>query len=197
MAEKWNYVDLVLSQMRINKIRKYIHNDSTIVDVGCGYHFKLLKTLEPFFKIGYGFDMQVSTNNYNNKIFLHDLDITTDKYPIKDNIIDVVISLAVIEHLYNPDHMLNESKRILKKGGLLLMTTPTPPSKPILEFCCYTNIFKNKDALDHKIYYSKKMLIHALKKAGFKIVKHKYFQFGLNQYVVAQKIESHTIKMTI
>lgn len=44
--------------------------------------------------------------------------------PIKDEVADTVISLSVIEHLSNPQLMLNESYRILKKNGSLLMQVP-------------------------------------------------------------------------
>lgn len=44
--------------------------------------------------------------------------------PHADATFDVVYSGEVIEHLYNPDLMLEECHRILKPGGLLILTTP-------------------------------------------------------------------------
>jgi len=37
---------------------------------------------------------------------------------------DVVIASHTIEHLVNPDHLVLEAKRVLKKGGLLIVVTP-------------------------------------------------------------------------
>lgn len=44
--------------------------------------------------------------------------------PFGDDMFDVVYSGEVIEHLYNPDLLLEECGRVLKPGGLLVLTTP-------------------------------------------------------------------------
>lgn len=47
------------------------------------------------------------------------------RVPYPDNHFAGVILIEVLEHLtINPLHLLNEIKRVLKPGGLLLMTTP-------------------------------------------------------------------------
>lgn len=43
---------------------------------------------------------------------------------IEDSSIDVVISLETIEHLPNPDKFIAEVKRILKKDGVFIVSTP-------------------------------------------------------------------------
>ncbi|MDO8628015.1 MAG: methyltransferase domain-containing protein, partial [Candidatus Diapherotrites archaeon] len=39
-------------------------------------------------------------------------------------IVDCIVLLDIIEHLINPTIILDEAKRSLKKGGLLIITTP-------------------------------------------------------------------------
>lgn len=46
------------------------------------------------------------------------------RLPFKDGAFNIVYSGEVIEHLYNPDLFLQETHRILKKGGYALITTP-------------------------------------------------------------------------
>lgn len=60
---------------------------------------------------------------------LHDLkaDIVADlneRLPIKDQMADTVISLSVMEHLHEPQIMLNEAFRILKPGGNMILQVP-------------------------------------------------------------------------
>ena len=184
---KWGYFDLKLAEMRINRIKKYIPKNSILLDIGCGYHYKLLKLLKNHIKEGHGVDLKVSKSREDN-LYLYNVDLTKDKIPIKDEYVDVVTMLAVIEHLNNPTHILNEIHRVLKNNGILLMTTPTPPSKPVLEFLGHIGIIDLDEILDHKIYYSKKMLLDTLNSHGFKVIRHNYFQFGFNQYVVAKKV---------
>jgi SAM-dependent methyltransferase len=47
-----------------------------------------------------------------------------DQIPLKDESIDIAIGLALIEHLRDPSHFLDEVQRILKKGGALWLDTP-------------------------------------------------------------------------
>jgi len=44
--------------------------------------------------------------------------------PFKDEFFDVVVSCEVIEHLEEPEKMLSEAMRVLKKGGMIVLTTP-------------------------------------------------------------------------
>jgi 2-polyprenyl-3-methyl-5-hydroxy-6-metoxy-1,4-benzoquinol methylase len=37
---------------------------------------------------------------------------------------DVVLALDVIEHIENPDHMLCEIHRVIKKSGVLIVSSP-------------------------------------------------------------------------
>ena len=44
--------------------------------------------------------------------------------PYEDNFFDLIISLEVLEHLDNPSFTISEFRRVLKKDGELILTTP-------------------------------------------------------------------------
>jgi ubiquinone/menaquinone biosynthesis C-methylase UbiE len=44
----------------------------------------------------------------------------------KDASFDVIVAAALIEHLKTPGEMLREGFRVLKQGGILILTTPHP-----------------------------------------------------------------------
>ncbi|MEH6649464.1 MAG: methyltransferase domain-containing protein [Motiliproteus sp.] len=44
--------------------------------------------------------------------------------PIEQQVADTVVSLSVMEHLYEPQTMLNEAFRILKPGGRMVLQVP-------------------------------------------------------------------------
>ena len=50
-------------------------------------------------------------------------DLIKNKLPYKSNIFDEVFSKNLFEHIPNPLNLLNESKRVLKKGGKLHFLT--------------------------------------------------------------------------
>ena len=47
-----------------------------------------------------------------------------NRFPFKDNTFDAIVAGEIIEHTFNDVIFLNECYRILKKGGLLIVTTP-------------------------------------------------------------------------
>ena len=46
------------------------------------------------------------------------------KVPFSNNYFDAVFAGEIIEHLYNPDHLLAETYRVLKLKGIFVLTTP-------------------------------------------------------------------------
>lgn len=51
-------------------------------------------------------------------------DIDRERFPFDDGFFDVVLFASVLEHLYNPRHVLDEIQRVTKPGGLLFLETP-------------------------------------------------------------------------
>ena len=48
------------------------------------------------------------------------------KPPFPDNSFDIVTASALIEHVDSPKDMLKEVGRVLRPGGIVLITTPVP-----------------------------------------------------------------------
>lgn len=46
------------------------------------------------------------------------------KWNYPDEYFDIVIASHIIEHVVNPDQLILEAKRVLKKGGLFIVATP-------------------------------------------------------------------------
>jgi len=63
-----------------------------------------------------------------------------EKIPLSDNYADCVICTEVLEHIKKPQQALREIHRVLKKGGLLVLTTPMvwPHHEVPNDFCRYT-----------------------------------------------------------
>lgn len=86
----------------------------TIFDFGCG-----VKPYERFCinKKYIGIDI----DKKNTEAEIH-ADVTN--VPIEDNKADVVVSFYLLEHVENPQMVINEKYRILKDGGELFMLVP-------------------------------------------------------------------------
>lgn len=69
----------------------------------------------------------ISDHISNVDIFVYDsVNLTCDiaKLPFKDNSIDVIINIAVLEHVPDPEKVVNEIYRVLKVGGMVYSLFP-------------------------------------------------------------------------
>lgn len=105
-----------------------IKNEGVILDCGCG-NGKIAKYFSSQFKSGKVFGIDISLEQLKiakkdgNMVLAADLD-KKQKLPFKDNCLDLVFCNHVIEHLLDPDHLLDEIYRVLKRDGALVLTTP-------------------------------------------------------------------------
>lgn len=103
-----------------------------ILDVGCGdgqFLDELAKQLEPTGKKIKFYGADYSKYKLKNAKKLHPkfefvFCNLEENIPYKDDTFDFVYSGEVIEHIYNPDYMLEECWRVLKTGGHLVLSTP-------------------------------------------------------------------------
>lgn len=185
--KRYTYVDRLAEKFRYGKILTFLKNnirnfsDLIFCDVGCGFNANMLLFLSDNYNITkpYGIDLEVNPDLLHKINFIHS-DLEKADFKINDNVVDIVTSIAVIEHLYNPERYLMEIYRILKPGGYFLLTTPNTSAKPVLEFLAKTGLGTKEEILDHKIYYNVNTLKDSLIKYNFQNINIKRFSLGYN-----------------
>lgn len=176
----------LIRHFRFQRILRHIEADSIVVDIGCGHTPHLLNRLEHYIKNGFGIDPLIKDQTLPKFKLLSQL--LADKIPLRSNFADFVTMAAVLEHLDNPEAILSEAHRILKKGGKLLLTTPSHFNKPLLEFLSFgLGLVSVREIAEHKRYFWKKELLDAIQRAKFRKIKHEYFELWLNNFIVAEK----------
>ena len=192
MKEKtdWNILDRIIAKFRYAQVDKYVVKNGNIVDIGCGQEGKFLLRHKDNIAKGYGFDYKIKNNRIGNIEFINNG--KTGKLELGKNTIDVVFLNAVLEHLEEPRSVLLEALNVLKEGGKIVMTTPTPFSKPILEFMAYKlHIISEAEIREHVHYYSRKdieKLVSELNETyKVRLYKYKRFEFGLNSVIAIEK----------
>jgi len=175
-------LDKFVRLLRIREVIALVPQDSVLCDFGCDEgHF--LRAVKSRIKRGYGFDRRADEHKEGNLIFRRvDLNCSLPKVSA-----DCVTLLAVLEHMDNPEIVLKNARNLLKRGGKIIITTPTPLLEPFLKVLALLKLIDENEIKDHKNYFTKKQMITLLNKCGFKHVKIKRFEFGFNMLTVATK----------
>ena len=92
--------------------------------------------------------------------------------PMKDNVFDVVIATAIIEHVSDPIQLICEAFRVLRKNGIFIVTTPHPFWERIA-----THIGHLKEE-EHNELITLNKLVSLFDKARFEIVKAEQFMIS-------------------
>lgn len=174
-------------------IRRYLpnRNDLEVLELGCGYRATQLIALQPKLKRGIGVDFQIAPELLTlERLTFHQGPIEEIVPTLESETLDVVMLISVLEHLVEPQFIIQSAWRLLRPSGLLLVNVPTWVGKRFLEFSAFRLGLSPKVEIDdHKMYYGKRDLWPLLVRSGFKPsqVRLTYHKFGLNLFAVAEK----------
>lgn len=165
-----------------------------ILDIGCGVNPAFLQTTA--FSEKYGIDKAGSLSchtKFDEQLitFIHHDIESGDPLPFYDEFCDVVTMLAVIEHISpnNLSKVIAELYRVLKRGGLLIITTPSHWTGFILNGMSLLRLISRQEVKDHKELYASDDIMEALQLGGFAPgnMEQGCFEFYMNTWVMAIK----------
>lgn len=144
-------------------LEQYQSHYDSVLDIGCGSgHF--LRNIK-----------NISTNRYGiDEHSYHTVDHTVMQgdarnLPFEDRSMDLITMLDVLEHIPESDTALREVRRVLKQGGVYLLTVPA-----------FQILYSPHDRKNHHIKrYCKKDLCEKLTQNGFNILRCSYFNTWL------------------
>lgn len=185
----------LLARLRTQRANRLIPSQlraGRILDIGCGsYPYFLAHTA---FKEKFAVDQlpmpaELATRH---EIEFFELNLNqAPKLPFEADYFDAVSLLAVVEHL-NPDSMailFQECRRVLRPGGLAVLTTPAAWSDGILHLMAHLNLVSSEEIHEHAFAYTMPLIGWHFGQAGFQMskVKFGYFELMLNMWATAIK----------
>jgi len=178
--------DRFIAWCRFRAALPHVSPESRVCDVGCGLDAAFLKYSQPRIRFGVGVDYQPMTRpNGGQRLVRCDI---MQGLPIRDAEFDHAVMLAVLEHLENPQSLLEELFRILVPGGSLIMTWPQAAVDPLLNVLHGIGFVSQEMESDkHQSRLPLARVTTMLKEIGFNNFKHKRFEFGLNNLLVCWK----------
>jgi ubiquinone/menaquinone biosynthesis C-methylase UbiE len=109
------------------------------------------------------------------------------KLEFKARSFDAVFALEVLEHVYDPDQVLKEIKRVLKKNGYALFLVPTDSLLFRFIWFLWTKMRGRVWKETHIQTYRNNYLPKVCQKAGFQVEKNHKFLLGMLQIVKIRK----------
>lgn len=128
--------------LSVQNLSRMVPPNSRVLDVGCG-----TKPYEKLFRTKQYIGIDIKNENRHGQ---KNVDEFFDglKIPYKDGTFDVVFTTEVLEHTQYPEKLLDEMKRVLKRGGILFVSMPFvwPEHGTPFDFQRYTS-FKHEQLL--------------------------------------------------
>ena len=179
-------IDRFIAKMRFRAAYPHIRNGSRVCDLGCGLEAAFLEYAADRIAFGAAVDDQLDEDVNGRWQRVH-ADLRAP-LPFPAEHFDHVVMLAVLEHLTEPEQVLQEAQRVLAPGGSLIMTWPAAAVDPILSVLRKLGLISDEmESDEHQKRIPVEALQGMLEKIGFQRFVHRRFELGLNNLLVATK----------
>jgi 2-polyprenyl-3-methyl-5-hydroxy-6-metoxy-1,4-benzoquinol methylase len=163
---------------RKRRIKEYIKR-GRILDIGCGRGLFLnIMRKDGWDVMGAEFDEEIASNAFK----AYGVSVKTgnpSEWGLSDESFDVITINHALEHIKNPVEILNASKRLLRKGGLLVIATPNISS---LQAAAGKKVWFHLDIPYHLYHFSEEGLVRLLQKNSFNISRIRRFDLEYNPF---------------
>ncbi|NPV39547.1 hypothetical protein BREVNS_0542 [Brevinematales bacterium NS] len=157
-------------------LREHLKEEMIVLDVGCadGMVGKLVDSRFHKNIIGLEYDplLAQEAEKVYKKVYKYDLDILP--LPFESGSMDIIVAADVIEHCKRDKEVTRELYRILKPGGICIVSLPNIAQFPFRFQLLFGNFNYEPTGVlceDHLHFYTLKTMRKLLREAGFSIEK--------------------------
>jgi SAM-dependent methyltransferase len=172
---------------RARSVERLAGGPGRVLDVGCGRGF----LLDAFRRRGWephGSELDERSAAFAREVL--GLDVATgdlDRWPWPDGTFDAVSLWHVLEHLAEPERALDEARRGLRPGGVLLVGVPNFASP---EARLTGAGWFHLDVPRHVVHLTPEWLDRALHRAGFDVRRRSFFAPEYDVFSFVQSVEN-------
>lgn len=175
-----------LIEARLAAVRPFLAEGARLLDVGCGLT-GLPRRAGPYLGCDRSREILDENRRRHPDARFALWDVESEEVP--DTIraagpFDVVLLLALLEHLAEPARAVARMAPLLSESGRLVVTTPSPLGRTPLEIGAAFGLLSRHAADEHEALLSWADLEAAGSAAGLRLVHHRRFLLGLNQVAV-------------
>jgi SAM-dependent methyltransferase len=172
-------------------VRRHVRFDGVrFADFGCGFEARFARTQLPVAATALLVDVALADDLKGHaRVTAIEASLPDVLPQLDDRSLDVILCLSVLEHLWEPQEVLDHFHRILVPGGTALVNVPSWLGKPFLESAAFRlGVSPAEEMDDHKAYYDPRDLWPMLIRAGFRpsLIRCHRHKFGLNTFAVCR-----------
>lgn len=158
------------------------NNPKDVLDVGCASGWLLSEVAKNYPKAQCtGIDVYKKALDYGSKNYknLKLIEADAHKLPFSEKSFDLIICTEVLEHVQDPKGVLQEIKRVLKPGGVVIVEMDTNNLLFRLIWFGWTR-FKGRVWKDSHLHqFNQKRIKKIIINSGLSLLKQKFFNFRL------------------
>ncbi len=137
MNEHFERVDIedpdLLSITRLRHIERYklasrfVQDQDVVLDIACGFGYgalELSKKAKMVVGVDSDYDSVAESNKKYEHFGLYFINGTAENLPFDNGVFDKVVCIETIEHIEKVESFLESANKLLKSGGLLIVSTP-------------------------------------------------------------------------
>lgn len=176
-----NLQDLFAVKLVKNAVEKFTSlspENLKLLDYGAASGIFFRQLYEQGFRNLYGLDIENYLDEGNKSLVkeLKTVNCNSDKFPWPNDSFDIITAWCFLPHLENPHHCIRETLRIIKPGGLFILSIPHLLSRASIKY-----FLKHEDFAR---YYPGKNHISVFTPGIFQIAVLKYFEPVATQYLI-------------
>ena len=173
-----------LEHLRLRQVVRHIPQGSSILEVGCGRAGILRYHHHPRY-VGLDIIPEVIERDRSRYPQYEFYLLNAEEENMASlGKFDVALMLAVLEHFSRPEEVMRKVKSLITAGGRIIVTTPHPRGKWMLEIGFHTGLCSPESHGEHQPLLGREELHRLATQCGLRVMVYKLFLFGMNQLLI-------------
>lgn len=174
------FVDRLLQRWRESMAKPWIPENARVLDIGC-HQGEFLKRLGGRIRDSVGLDPLARPEKDNNFEII--AQAFSEPLQFAENTFDSIVMLATLEHIVNKQPLARECMRLLRPGGRVIITVPSPKVDAIVHSLVRLKLADGMSLEEHHGFHPNQTR-EIFVASGFQCEVHRRFQCRLNHLYV-------------
>jgi len=176
-------------------VHRFLKNDpaTLLLDLGCGTGSLRTYLMQNGYRGTYAGVDRVEASAHMEHFIRADITDPDAPQVIMETLAkkpDVIVLLALLEHLKDPENILTPYTAIMKPNTIIIGTTPHPIGRSIHDLLAKIGICSRDAADEHESFLNHRKIEELARNLNLELICYKRFLWGLNQFFVFKQSDN-------